>query len=281
MAWLESISTTLVTFFQNNGPRVVLITLVTAGLAWGIRPALLSIFERIMPRWSRLGATLAQIFIVLGGVALVAYTAGSTAILTIMAPIGAFLLGNLLGGQTLLADLMASARLRAHSRFQVGDLVTVGNRYHGVVTKFNRLQTTLDMPGQAQVMLRNSQVVRSTVLVHAAGSDANKVTLLAQSPALVQSSGNVRDAAALAVQDGAIGIETTSSGLDDPPVDPLQVGEHKRGAQSVSQSHNSVKTTMQEAPLSTRGRDARSIPVASQLTKRPRMGKGTVQKLRE
>ncbi|MCB9147694.1 MAG: mechanosensitive ion channel family protein [Caldilineaceae bacterium] len=280
MAWLESISTTLVTFFQNNGPRVVLITLVTAGLAWGIRPALLSIFERIMPRWSRLGATLAQIFIVLGGVALVSYTAGSTAILTIMAPIGAFLLGNLLGGQTLLADLMASARLRAHSRFQVGDRVTVGNRYHGVVTKINRLQTTLDMPGQAQVMLRNSQVVRSAVLVHPPGSDANMVALLTQSAAPVQLSHNVGDAAGLTVQDGAIGIETISSGSDVPPVDPLQVGEHERGAQSESQAHDNVEPTKPEAPRSAPGRHARSIPVASQLTKRTKMGKRTVQKLR-
>ncbi|MCB0106894.1 MAG: mechanosensitive ion channel [Caldilineaceae bacterium] len=170
MAWLETISNAFPSFTLQH-VYILVIVILTVGLTWGIRPAINHFLQRFGPRWSGVGATLVQLLIVGGGMALIVRVSGINALLLVLAITGAFGLGWVAGGETWLTDLTASRHIRSRRLYQVGDWVTLGDRaheggYHGVIAAIDRLHTRLDNPGQVTVLIRNSQVVRHPVLVH-------------------------------------------------------------------------------------------------------------------
>ncbi len=170
MAWLETVSDALPSFALQH-VLTLLITVLTLGLTWGIRPAISHFLQRLGPRWSGTGATLVQLLIVGGGMGLIVRVSGLNALLLVLAVTGAFGVGWVSGGETWLSDLAATRRIRSRRLYQVGDWVTLGDRthgggYHGVVAAIGRVHTKLDNSGQVTVLIRNSQVVRHPVLVH-------------------------------------------------------------------------------------------------------------------
>lgn len=166
MTWLDTLYSGLLSIVTSNIARAFLIILLTVCLTWGIRPAIRYLLGRILPAYCELGSTLTQLLVIVGGMSLVVMTAGWGSLAIVAIPIVAFVSGMYIGGQTMLADLLATRQLRARKLYQIGDLVTIGNSYHGVVTEIGRLQTKLDMPGQATVLLRHRLVVRCPVTLH-------------------------------------------------------------------------------------------------------------------
>lgn len=165
MAWFETITGALPSVVVSC-LRTLLIVLITAALIWGIRPAAQYLLGRVAPRWSGMGATIVQLLLILGGATLIFITAGLEALLAVIVLSLTFGAGLLVGGETLLSDLIATRHIHAHNLYQVNDCVTVGDRIHGIVTAISRTQTRLACPDQAKAIVPNSIIVRNPIVVH-------------------------------------------------------------------------------------------------------------------
>ncbi|MCB0081583.1 MAG: hypothetical protein KDE47_11660 [Caldilineaceae bacterium] len=173
MTWLAHIGAHLPPLLYNSLLTLIIVVL-TLGVAWGIRPAIQALLNRFGPRWRGLGATLVQLLLLVGGMALIVVAVGRSALLITIALGIAFFCGLMVGGvtvggETMLADGIASIRIRVRKLYRVGDTVTLGDHHehhHGVVQKIGRTKTWLVSPEQATVTVRNSFAVRRPIVVH-------------------------------------------------------------------------------------------------------------------
>lgn len=132
MAWVESVRTHLSPLLYNS-ILSLLITSLSIGVAWGIRPAIKFLLRRFGPPWCGLGATLVQVLILLGGMALIGATAGGNALLVLMAVSIAFFCGLLVGGKRLPKISIAAIRIRSRKLYRRGTTVTLDHEHPDVV----------------------------------------------------------------------------------------------------------------------------------------------------
>lgn len=132
MAWVESVRTHLSPLLYNS-ILSLLITSLSIGVAWGIRPAIKFLLRRFGPPWHGLGATLVQVLIILGGMALIGATAGGNALLVMVAATIAFFCGLLVGGNRLPNIPIAAIRIRARKLYRMDNPVTLDHEYPDVV----------------------------------------------------------------------------------------------------------------------------------------------------
>lgn len=160
MAWIEQLPSWL-----SNSIVTVLIAVITGGVAWGIQPAAHSILARIFPGGSRLAAIAVQGLILLGGLALIVGTAGSSALLVLIFGITAFGAGRLLKRPNRLTNHLAPLSFQDQCDYAVGDTVTLGGGYHGVVTAINDHATHLDSAEHGLVILPHSLIVNHPIII--------------------------------------------------------------------------------------------------------------------
>lgn len=165
MAWLETIRIDLYPLLYT-GSLMLFIAILTIGLAWGIRPAIQFLLSRLGTRWSSLGASFIQVVVVVGGMVLLVIAVGVNALIILIALIVAFVCGLTVGGETLLADNLATIRIHLRKLYRVGDMVTLGSRYHGVVQQIGRTQTQIEDANRSRITVRNSFAVRNPLIVH-------------------------------------------------------------------------------------------------------------------
>jgi len=170
MAWLASVRDTLLPLLYNGGLTLVL-ALLTVGLAWGIQPAVEFLCNRFGVPWRGVVSTLVQIIILCGGMVLIVVAVGGNALLILLTVGLAFIVGTRVGGDTLLADYIATRRIRLRKPYQVGDEVTLVVTHRGIVTRVSGTQTHLESPEQTTVVVRNSQALRNPIVVHRAGNE--------------------------------------------------------------------------------------------------------------
>ncbi|MEZ4664710.1 MAG: hypothetical protein R2911_44825 [Caldilineaceae bacterium] len=91
-----------------RGALTAVIAVLTVGLAWGIRPAILFLLWRMNPRRRELVASLLQTFIILGGMAFIITAAGVHALLWVMTVSAALLVGVRIGRENIGPDRMTS-----------------------------------------------------------------------------------------------------------------------------------------------------------------------------
>jgi len=273
--------------------------LLTAGLTWGIRPAIRYSLDRIVPAWSSLGATLCQLVIFLSGMFLIARAAGIYALLAVIAMAIFFTAGMIVGGENWVADQIATRRIRRGKLFAVGDVVTLGNpshgnsshgnAFHGTVTEISRTKTHINHPGVAMLLVRNSFVIRNPIVVHAQVNQQNADECIVSAttepiteqnrpptlaPAGPVSAGPVSDKRPM--QD-EIADAATLSALQETTRDRNFV-KPSSGAVTEQPGEQSATSTAQQQPMQKHSIDS---PLAAQLTNRAALGKRTIRELRK
>ncbi|MEZ4678311.1 MAG: hypothetical protein R2932_29260 [Caldilineaceae bacterium] len=271
MAWLEHVSTNLPSLLYNS-----ILTLIiagsTAGLAWGIRPAIQFLLDRVGLQRHNWGATLVQVVIILGGMVLLVLAVGINALLFIIAVGLAFMSGLSVGGETVLTDRIAAIRIR--KLYRVGDVVTLGNDYRGVVRRIGRTETHLEDPGQSTVIVRNSAAVRYPIVIHQQGAVATNLT-----PGKVEFS----QQAIAAVPAAAVPTPVVSTETQDATM----LANASRSADSVAESDGDLTDNVLDREVTTGNADhfhlsrrLLSNPHAVPLAQRVVLGKRTIRDLR-
>ncbi len=172
MAWLEQIRDNLPPWLFTSIATVIIMA-VTGGLAWGIRPALRYLLDRFLAAWSSLVVTAVQILILAGGLALIIMTAGLGALVLLIVGTVAFFAGSAFKRPTLLPNRQHVQPPQDQAYYAVGDTVTLGNGYHGIVTVIDSRSTHLTSAEHGLVILPNSLVASNPIIIPQASREFN------------------------------------------------------------------------------------------------------------
>lgn len=304
MGWVESVRTALPPLLYD-GILTVLIVLVSAGLAWGIRPTIQFLLSRLGPKWSNWVAVLGQALCLLAGMTLIALTVGVNALGLTIAMALAFLVGMMAGGETAFADRIATMRIQRRKLYRVGDSVTLGRDHHGVVQQIRGTTTKLIDAHHATVLVRNSQVLRESIVVHhevghpVSARTASEPAALHSAPVTTVSS--AAHPAEVHVKQAVVGGLQNEERLDERPntdhtgieqsnaeqaTSSVQEDNTVADAAVVTEGAHEMPTAADEpvaasAPkqLPVRHRGIRSS-VANTLTMRPKLGSRSARELR-
>jgi len=225
MAWLAQVADILPPWVFNS-IVTILISAVAGGLAWGIRPALRHLLDRLLPAWSSLAATAVQLLILLGALALIARTASMGTLFVLLLCVAAFFAGTLFKQLIPLTTQLAPSAPEKKPYYVVGDTVMLGGAYHGIVSAIDAQCTHLDSPRYGRVILSHQLIANHPIIIGQPGSefDSNLLPVLAEEEPPTHSAPQDLDQPTLS-QDVVEPTTTIASQELDQPTRPQDVAE--------------------------------------------------------
>jgi hypothetical protein len=163
---LESLQMMVAPHIYAVGVTLAVVLLVMGLLL--IMPRVVAVLlRRLAPSWIDRTTKVIQVVVLLGGLVLITGWLDGRALVALLTMLLLGLVAATLHPGNVISDGLATVRIRTSGYYRAGDSVTVANGKCGVVVAVTSFSTRLRLPTQEYLVVSNSSVVRSPILVHA------------------------------------------------------------------------------------------------------------------